>query len=122
MNKESLMKNTTQKTKGGHTNMRTHMKKLVGLASGLALALGMLVMNAAPVHADFDVSNDSAAMVIRIRLNVDRSVTISTGDVGMDLGFMTMGASTWTIHPATVTVGGNITNTELSLAAQITGG
>ena len=48
-----------QKTKGGHTNMRTHMKKLVGLASGLFLALGMLVMNSTPVHADFDVSNEN---------------------------------------------------------------
>ena len=102
--------------------MRTRMKKLAGLASGIFLALGLLVMNSAPVHADADPSNDSAAMVIRIRLNVDRSVTIATGDVGMDLGYVTMGASTWTIHPATVTIGGNISNTELSLAAQISGG
>ena len=101
--------------------MRTHMKKLVGLASTV-LALGLLVMSPAPVQADFDISNDSAAMVIRIRPNIDRSVTISTGDVGMDLGYVTMGASTWTIHPATVTIGGNINNTELSLTAQISGG
>src|SRR3989344_9088367 len=108
MNNEKFKKNTTQKLKGGHTNMRTHMKKLAGLAGGIFLALGVLVMNSTPVHADFDVSNDSAAMVIRIRLNVDRSVTISTGDVGMDLGYVGMGNSTWTIHPATVTIGGNI--------------
>ena len=119
---EAMKQKEKQKTKGGHTNMRTHMKKLVGLASGLALALGMLVMNAAPVHADFDVSNDSAAMVIRIRLNVDRSVTISTGDVNLDLGYVAMGTSTGTVYPATVTVSGNINNTELSLSALITGG
>ena len=102
--------------------MRTHMKKLVGLASGLLLALGMLVMDAATVHADYDLSNDSAAIVIRIRPNIDRSVTISTSDVGMDLGYVGMGNSTWTIHPATVTIGGSIGNTELNLSADITGG
>ena len=101
--------------------MRTHIRKLAGLAS-TALALGLLVMSAAPVHADFDISNDSAALVIRIRPNIDRSVTISTGNVGMDLGYVTMGGSTWTINPATVTIGGNISNTELSLTAQIIGG
>ena len=99
--------------------MRTHMKKLVGLASGLFLALAM---NAAWVHADFDTSNDSAAIVIRIRPNIDRSVTISTGNVGMDLGYVGMGNSTWTIHPATVTIGGTIGNTELNVSADITGG
>ena len=117
-----LKQNKTHKPKGGHTNMRTHMKKLVGLASGWLLALGLLVMNSAPVHADYDTANDSAAIVIRIRPNVDRSVTISTGDVGMDLGYVGMGNSTWTIHPATVTIGGSIGNTELNLSADITGG
>ena len=102
--------------------MKKHMKKLAGLASSLFLALGVLVMDATSVHADFDISNDSAAMVIRIRPNVDRSVTISTSDIGMDLGYVTMGASTFTVRPATVTIGGNVSNTELSLAAQITGG
>jgi hypothetical protein len=98
------------------------MKKLVGLASGLFLALGVLVMSQAPAHADYDTSNDSAAIVIRIRLNVDRSVTIATGDVGMDLGYVGMNTSTWTIHPATVTIGGSIGNTELNVSADITGG
>ena len=102
--------------------MRTHMKKLVGLASGLFLALGVLVMNSAPVHADYDISNDSAAMVVRIRLNVDRSVTISTGNVNLDLGYVSPAASTGTVYPATVTVSGNISNTELSLSALISGG
>jgi len=102
--------------------MKTHMKRLVGLASGWILALGLLVMNAAPVHADYDTSNDSAAIVIRIRPNVDRSVTISTGNVGMDLGYVGMNGSTWTINPATVTVGGSIGNTELNISADITGG
>ena len=99
--------------------MRTHMKKLVGLASGLLLALAM---NAALVHADYDISNDSAAMVVRIRLNVDRAVTISTGNVNLDLGYVTPGNSTGTVYPATVTIGGNLLNTELSLSALITGG
>ena len=99
--------------------MRTHMKKLAGLAGSLLLAL---VMNSAPVHADFDTSNDSAAMVVHIRLNVDRAVTISTGNVNLDLGYVSPGASTATIYPATVTIGGNINNTELSLSASITGG
>jgi hypothetical protein len=99
------------------------MKKLAGLASGLFLALGMLVMNSALVHADYDVSNDSAAMVVRIRLNVDRGVTITTGVAAtMDLGFVSPGNSTGTVLPATVTVTGNLLNTELNLSALITGG
>ncbi len=102
--------------------MSKYMRKLAGLAGSLFLALGVLVMDTTPVHADFDISNDSAALVIRIRPNIDRSVTIATGDVHMDLGYVTMGASTWTIRPATVTIGGNISNTELSLTAQIFGG
>ena len=111
-----------RRAKEAHKAMRTYMKKLAELAGGLFLALGLLVMNSAPVHADYDTSNDSAAIVIRIRLNVDRSVTISTGNVGMDLGFVGMGNSTWTINPATVTVGGSVSNTELNLSADITGG
>ena len=122
MNHKSFNKNEKQNKKGGHTNMRTRMKKLVGLASGLFLALGMLVMDSAPVHADYNVANDSAAMVIRIRLNIDRSVAIATGDVDMDLGYVPLNTSTFTLHPASVTIGGNINNTELSLAAMISGG
>ncbi|OGR82183.1 MAG: hypothetical protein A2901_04320 [Elusimicrobia bacterium RIFCSPLOWO2_01_FULL_54_10] len=72
--------------------------------------------------ADSDPSNDSAAVTIRITPNFERGVQIETGSVHMDLGLVNMGASTQTVSPATVTILGNILNTELNLAASITGG
>lgn len=107
------------------TNMSTYMKKLGRLASAAAMALGLLALGNTVHAVDANPGNDSAAMIVRITPNADRGVTISSGDLGgaqISLGLVDLGASTRTIHPATVTVQGNMINTELDLAASISGG
>ena len=113
------------KNKGGHTNMNKNMKKLASLAGSAFLVLGLLLVNVGKVHAlysDTISSNNAAAMVVRITPNADRGVQISTGNVGLDLGTVELGASTQTVNPATVTIQGNMIENELDLSASITGG
>ena len=86
------------------------------------LIIASLLLPLVWARADSNPSNDSAALSIRITPNFERGVTIETGSVNMDLGYMDMDASTQTVSPATVTITGNILNTELNLAASITGG
>ena len=99
--------------------MNKMMKKRAGVMTAGMLVIGGL---AAIARADSDPSNDSANIIVTITPNVDRGVTITTDEVVMDLGVVSLGASTQTVSPATVTVTGTITNTELDLSAQITGG
>ena len=95
------------------------MKKLT------AGILGMLVlgMAASKVYAYSDnfPTNDTAQITITITPNVDRQVYITTDNVNMNLGAMSLGAlvSTQTVLPATVTVVGTIANTDLFLTASI---
>ncbi len=100
--------------------MKTYMKK-IGL--GL-LALGLMFTAQSKVHAYSDVisSNNAAALVVRITPNADRGVTISSGNLNLNLGLVDLGASTQTISPATVTINGNMINSELELDASIAGG
>lgn len=74
------------------------------------------------VHADHNPANDSAGIQITITPRYDRGIEIDTGTVNLNLGLMEMGVATQTVSPATVTIVGNITNTELDMSAQITGG
>ena len=102
--------------------MSTHIKNLASLASAI-LAVGVMVLSDTLVQAATNPGNDAAAMVVRIRPNADRGVTIATGTGGfLDLGYVDLGNSTSTLHPATVTIQGNMINTELDLSASITGG
>ena len=75
-----------------------------------------------PVFADSNPANDSAAFTISVTPNFDRGIEIDTGNVNLDMGTVDMNASTQTVSPATVTILGNITNTELDLSGMITGG
>lgn len=74
------------------------------------------------VHADTNPANDSANVEITIRPSIDRGISIDTSNVNMDLGLVDMNTATQTVRPATVTILGTVTNTELNLSAQITGG
>ena len=119
--------------KGGQKTMSTYMKKLAGLLfTGLPakmfvagmMAAGMLVLNSANVFAYSDTisSNNATAMVVRITPNADRGVQISTGNVNLNMGNVDLGVSTQTVNPATVTITGNMIETELDLSGSITGG
>ena len=102
--------------------MHKHMKKLLGLAGVLFLAIGMVKPAHAVYVGDSISSNNAAGMVVRITPNADRGVQISTSDVNMNLGTVDLGVSTQTVTPATVTIQGNMSGCELELSASITGG
>ena len=74
------------------------------------------------VYADSNPSNDSANITLSVTPLYDSGVEIDTGSVNLNLGVSGLGGSTQTVSPATVTIVGNLTNTELNLSAQITGG
>ena len=85
-----------------------------------ALLFGAIGANA---WADLNPADDSANIQITIVPNIDRGVIIDTDTPNMlDLGDVQMGMSTQTVYPATVTILGTVTNTELELSANITGG
>ena len=89
------------------------------------LALGLVISTAVKAQAYTDVlnSNNTAQITITIRPNVDRSVTITTTNVNMDLGSVDITGgfvSTQTVSPSTVTIGGTFGNTDLLLSANIT--
>ena len=100
------------------------MKKLVAGVLGIGmLALGLVVK--AQAYTDSVMADNTAQITITIRPNVNRSVTITTDNVNMDLGLVDLtGAyvATQTVKPATVTIGGSFSNTDLLLSANISGG
>ena len=99
-------------------------KKLIGAL----LVVGMMAMGLvekAQAYTDALLGNNTAQITITIRPNVDRSVTITTDNVNMDLGYIDLTgsySSTQTVSPATVTIGGTFGNTDLLLSADINGG
>jgi hypothetical protein len=104
--------------------MKTMLKKLaVGIMGVGLLALGFAGKSFAMPYSDALNGNNTAEITISITPNVDRSVTISTAGVNMDLGAVDItGAfvSTKTEQPAVVTIGGTYGNTDLWLSANIT--
>ena len=107
--------------------MNAIKKTVAGLFGIGMLALGLMTMGAVKAYAYTDAisANNTAQITITIRPNVDRSVTITTDNVVMDLGFVTLTGSyvsTQTVSPSTVTIGGSIGNTDLLLSANIAGG
>ena len=100
--------------------MKNIMKKIAAV-----MAIGMMVVGGLKVSAraaDANVLNDTATILVTITPNVDRGVTIDTMNVTLNLGAVTLGNSTQTVQPSTVTITGSMSNTELDLNAQITGG
>jgi hypothetical protein len=82
----------------------------------------MVSVEKAHAYSDAVSTNNVTALTIRITPNVDRGVEISSGDVNVNLGTVDMSISTYTVNPATITIVGTISNTELTLAAEIVGG
>lgn len=81
-------------------------------AAALLLAAGL----ALPAAADQNPANDSDAVTVRIRPAADLGVTIDTANVTLAFT-MEMGATQYTLSPATVTIVGNITPQELDVSA-----
>jgi hypothetical protein len=102
-------------------NFMGSLKKLRSAAAVLAAA-ALLFAFQTGAWADSNPSNDTDDIEITITPNIDRGVSIDTNNVAMDLGSVDMNASTQTVRPATVTIQGTVTNTELELSAQISGG
>ena len=112
---------TQHKTRRNKT-MR-HTKRLAGfLTAGTLAVLAFLAGFTQEASATAISTNNAAGIVVRITPNVDRGVVISSGDVNLNLGTVDLGASTQTVRPATVTIQGNLTNTELNMDGVITGG
>ena len=115
--------------------MTTKTTKKAGwaLAALLVTALGA----GSAWASDPDASNDSDMIRIRITPNADYGVEIDTTNVQgnsagvIDLGSLSLYASTFTVKPATVTIKGSVsksagnpttTGQELDVTAAITGG
>ena len=130
MNMKSIIREiaefgTSVSTKKGGIAMKTNQLKTVVLSLGL-LAVGLMGL-ASKAHAYTDAlnSNNTAQITITITPNVDRSVTITTDNVHMDMGNVNLTGSfvsTQTVRPSTVTIGGTMGNTDLLLSGNITGG
>ena len=109
--------------KGGNKTMNKLTRKLAGAATVGMMAITGMVLGIAQKALAVDIStNDAAAIVVTITPDTDRGVEISSGDVVTNLGTVGLGISTYTMRPATVTIVGNMANTELNMAGSITGG
>ncbi len=94
------------KGEGAKGLLAAFMRGLAALAAAAFLAL--------PAAADSFPGNDSDSIVIHITPGVDLGVEIDTANVTLDFT-MAMGATSYTLTPATVTVLGNITPQELDV-------
>lgn len=109
------------KNKGGNT-MSTLARKLAGVIAVGMLAVGMVWMSAGKAQAYSDAlsTNNVAGLTVRITPNVDRGIQISSAPGGfLQLGSVDLGVSTFTVNPATITIMGNVSTTELDLGATI---
>ncbi len=97
------------------------LKGIVGIA---VMVLGLATLNVIKAYAYTDSvsTNNYTALTVLITPNVDRGVEITSGNVNLDLGAVDLNFSTYTVRPATVTIYGTASTTELTLAAAISGG
>ena len=87
-----------------------HIKKIVvALAIGLAMAKGVQAAT-------------SDALTITITPNANYAVDIDTTNVALDMGTVSLGASTQTVRPSTVTIQSTFATTDLKVQGFISGG
>ncbi len=89
--------------------MKRTMKTLMALAIGLAMFK----------HAHAAVSD---SLTVTITPNAFYAVDIDTDNVNLDMGTVTLGASTQTVRPSTVTIQSTYAQTDLKLIGAIAGG
>ena len=93
------------------------MKTKTWLAAlGVILGLGWTTDASAYVF----VSSDS--LTVTITPNANYSLDIDTATASLDLGVLALDASTFTVKPATVTIGSSFATTDVRVLTQITGG
>ena len=89
------------------------------ILGGLAALVGLLC--AGPAAADSNPADDRDSLTITVSPDVNYSLDITTTDAIVALGAVSLGASTQTVKPATVTFGGTVlSGHELKLTAAIT--
>ncbi len=84
------------------------------------LALGLTFGLVKEARANAISTNNATALTITITPNADRGVEISSANSTLDLGAVDMNFSTKTVFPATVTIMGNMSSSELTLQSTIT--
>jgi hypothetical protein len=87
------------------------MKNLHKILMALGLIIGLASLSRA-------ASTD--ALTVTIRPNAFYSFTLSTANIGLDLGTVALAASTQTVSPATVTITSTFLTTDLQLSGFIT--
>ena len=123
--KKMNQSNEVIQNRGGMKVMNRIIRKLLSGVLGVGLLmLGLMMTSQDKVYAYSDAvsSNNVTALTVLITPNVDRGVEISSGNVHLDLGNVDLNASTYTVRPATVTIVGTASTSELTLAAAIGGG
>ena len=95
--------------------MKTKMKKAL-TALLFVIGLGWATQASAQVY----VSSDS--LTVTITPNANYSLDIDTTVMTMNLGTLDLDYTTYTITPATVTIGSSFATTDVRVLTQITGG
>lgn len=93
----------------GDKKMKTNIKKIM-----VALALAVVIKAGAQAAV-------SDSLTITITPNAFYAVDIDTDNVNLDMGTVTLGASTQTVRPSTVTIQSTYAQTDLRLQGTISG-
>jgi hypothetical protein len=101
-----LNKSTSQRSSHMTNKIKT---ALVALAIGLAASKGVWAAT-------------SDALTITITPNANYAVDIDTTNVALDMGTVSLGASTQTVRPSTVTIQSTYATTDLKIQGSISGG
>jgi hypothetical protein len=91
-------------------NMNNEKRWLTGLAAGLLL-----------LAAGRAIAAGSDSLTVTITPNAGYSVTVTTTGVGLDMGAVSLGASTQTVRPSTITVTSSYATTGLKLTGSMSG-
>lgn len=86
----------------------------------LGVALGISWAQEASAYVPVFVSSDS--LTITITPNAQYRLDIDTTNTSLDLGFVDLAQDTFTVKPATVTIGSTFATTDVRIVTQISGG
>ena len=88
--------------------------------AALGIALGVGWAQKASAYTPLFVSSDS--LTITITPNAQYRLDIDTTNSSLDLGFVDLDQDTFTVKPATVTIGSTFATTDVRVVTQISGG
>lgn len=101
--------------KGGNKTMSKLAKKVAGLLVGVGMLVSGLVFVEKAEALQFSTNNVTQLLIL-FTPRVDRGVFISSDNVG-DFGSLELAIDTYTVRPATISIIGNISPTELNIGA-----